>query len=680
MKKKKLKLFARILSIAMICCFAFLCVGCMGGAPGDYDEEGGGGGLDFDMYGAKVLYRPNSYDYDIGSGATGENQTNDYYGKYAWNILNALYRTYAIDDLKAKNDYLPNFSTNDVPYLYDSIRYKVDTVGTINSTRADTKAENGQISKGTPVDTNKTLIIADTSQNWNWSFDYDLNENIMDAMLVPETLKINNKIYKTFLTTTLENKILESYKDTIEFQPSYESIYLGADDAGDYEEYSEYVKALEYVIYCYALDLEPAEVRVSINDNVSEQNPDYYTVQIGMYSPTSEKSSVDVALEDIKGLWQKLGSYVGLVQRQINKISDWVLTNVIGWNNKITNDTFYRYSSVTEVTTTDHLGNITVSYEFNEALAGQPDSSSDLGRNYENAVNKILEAVCDIVTIGKDGEQDLTIDNRFLASEVKEYWGNTFMIAGDENFPKYEEGQSSVAIQPLEYQSVAIMLKDTITIDEVWVALKYDADLDGTEEGVWDENKYLDIIVELNFFSHVKKKMFTLGSQKTRVYDGPYDLVEIPSWSSGDHGTIMFTNLKQNCNDPDINDLFYGDPGLESLVVNGFNPDIGNGILKTDVGLSGYIGLPLVSRNPLVLVGTTDVRKYYQVLEPTEDELKEMAENQTYITGRFNEEMFKGSDGCDYLEITYKVLKTKGDADTNYKFYTGLAAIWDGGY
>ena len=24
--------------------------------------------------------------------------------------------------------------------------------------------------------------------------------------------------------------------------------------------------------------------------------------------------------------------------------------------------------------------------------------------------------------------------------------------------------------------------------------------------------------------------------------------------------------------------------------------------------------------------------------------------------------------------------KTKGDANTNYKFYTGLAAIWDGGY
>ena len=49
-----------------------------------------------------------------------------------------------------------------------------------------------------------------------------------------------------------------------------------------------------------------------------------------------------------------------------------------------------------------------------------------------------------------------------------------------------------------------------------------------------------------------------------------------------------------------------------------------------------------------------------------------MPENHSYITGRLNSEMFAGSDGCDYLELTYRVIKKNGDFDTNYKFYTGI--------
>ena len=92
-----------------------------------------------------------------------------------------------------------------------------------------------------------------------------------------------------------------------------------------------------------------------------------------------------------------------------------------------------------------------------------------------------------------------------------EYGGNTFLIAGDENFPSEEEANGSrFCIRPLEYQSVAFMLKEETVIDGMYIALKYDADGDGTEDETWDLTKYLDIIVELNYYSHEDNKVYTV--------------------------------------------------------------------------------------------------------------------------------------------------------------------------
>lgn len=661
----------------MIVCFAFLFFGCMGSSPDDYDGDDDTFETVVDMYGTKVLYRPNSYDYDVGSGAT-NGQSNDYYGKYAWNILNNLLRTYGYANNNALQEYLPEFSstgnrTADLPYIFDSVRYKVDTVGTVNKLKTIDAEGNETI---TDIESqNQYLIIgANFAQNWTWSFDYDLSSynSIYNALLVKPNFSYTsgNRVYSTAYSNlaSLGTDVNYIYNST-SYQNAYSTIFLGTLSAEDTANYSDYVKALEYVIYCYALDLEPAEISVTINDNVSSSNPHFYTVQVGTYTANDDKSSAEVALDDIKSLFKKIGSYVGLVSRQINKIGAWVKTNVVGYQSKILNDNFFRYSSVTEVVTTDAGGNTTTTYEFDISNM----SASPLGRNYFSAVDKIMDNVCDLVSIGKDGEENLTIDNRFLASEVKEYAGNTFLIAGDENFPKYEESQSPVAIQPLEYQSATIMLKDNMQIDEIWIALKYDADLDGTIDGVWDENRYIDIIVELNYFSHAKQKLYTIGSQQTRVHDGPYELSgSFPTLLPEDHGTLFFSDFAQTCKDEELKSMLVND----AVNVGAFNPNIGDGILKTDVGLSGYNGIPLVSQNPLVLVGTTNVRKYYKVIEPSEGEL---SGNSTYITGRLNENMFKGSDGCDYIEITYKVLKQKGDSTTNYKFYTGIAAIFDSG-
>ena len=115
-------------------------------------------------------------------------------------------------------------------------------------------------------------------------------------------------------------------------------------------------------------------------------------------------------------------------------------------------------------------------------------------------------------------------------------------------------------------------------------------------------------------------------------------------------------------------------PTVENVVVGPFNTNIGNGILKTDVGRDNYSGHIFVSQSPLVLVGTTNVRNYYSLVESTIGE-EGIEENHSYITGKLNYTLFSGSDGCDFFEITYKVIKRNGDDTTNYKFYTGIQYI-----
>lgn len=679
MKKKK-SVFVKVLSILMIFCMSFVFVGCMGLSPdekkeyedeiGDeFDDEydggdgNGGSNLDFDMYGTKVLYRPDGYNYNTGAGGT-EEEPNDYYGQYAYNILQELNNTYgSIDESKAlgwigfsedseaeklqKNE----FKNNKLPYIYDSIRYQVDTKGKVTATITQA-ADDTWPTEATPLeeDNQYTIVGADLTNKWNWSFNYDWG--VSDALtspidLAPGYIKNSHKYGRNFsaISTAL-------YQTSENFSPAYQTIYLGTSEENDYDNYSPYVKALEYAIYCYALDLEPSQIDVTHHD--SGDTP--YTVKIN-------NISVDEALDNIIALFNKVGSYVGLTNRQVTKLKAWINKNIVGANAK---DDFTTYNNVTvyyqkDGTTVDH-------YEFGTG------TTTNLGRNYEEVINNIVDGVCSQVAIGDaDGDGNGYIDDEFLASEIMEYAGNTFMIAGDENF-SHEEGASKYFIKPLEYQSVTLMLKDQTTIDGMYIALKYDADNDGTEEGVWNLDKYLDIIVELNYFSHTDKKLYTIGSKTARVYDGPFDPYhDNPPDMYEDVGNVYFYDWAKDCPDPGIKAHLDKDECL--VIEKGFNTEIGNKALMTDVGLLGhYIGYPLISNNPLVLVGTSPARRYYTLLEPGADE---DLGGKTYITGRLNPDKFKGNDGCDYLEITYKVLKNHAaDTDTNYKFYTGISFIY----
>ena len=639
------------------------------------------------LYGTKVLYRPDDYNYDEGSGGSDGSGSgiNDYYGKYAYYTINYLYYIYETADtnyLKGNSMIQPNnpnFPEENIPYLYDSMRYQVNTVGTVtnrqivnNSSISD---EDLAISQNLPQQ--YQIVGADTSLVWNWGAPYNLKltNNTDDvagtnafltytgsysisASYIENAILINNQLYAPYDTNFDFTTNINAYYTNTDTFPNLRLYYLGTDDLTNYEEYSDFVKALEYAIYCYAVDLEPAEVRVTF---ASDGVPN---VQVTGYD------SVDSALERAKENFQILGSFVGLADRQIEKIEAWVLDNIIGEDVVSNSDYFYRYDNITEVVTVDENGEYSYSYEFDTM-----SSRIELGRDYEGTVANIIKNVCKEVSIGNDDGSDVTIDQRFPASEVMEYAGVANNVYSDSSFAVPGQENSADKIRPYEYQSIVFMVKEEVSVDGVGIALKYDSGLDGTTEGIYGE-EYLDIIVDLNYYNNATDTLTVLESMQVRVYDGPWDQENVYwDWPDGTGGKSMDAE-ETGAPEDHYSGIYFGGVDIE---LGAFKTDIGENILMTDVGKNGYSASLLISEDPLVLVGTTDVRKYYEIVEPGSSELdnEQIPDGYTYLSGRFNSDMFGGAEGCDYLEVTFKVLKRKSDTTPNrYKFYAG--ALWGG--
>ena len=726
----KKKIFFRILSFCMIFCFALVGVGCAGSGLSKEDYEEGFDDEDLedakvvDMYGAKVLYRPDDYDYDEGSGA-GEDETNNYYGAYAYYILQDLFDTYGLSVIDTvlgtetpegtrEDGRLPNFNVENLSYLYDSMRYQVDTLGYVTLSQKVLVDDFGNISARLeqPLPIEETggeayyILGADTNVKWDWSLvaNSDTSNELLKAYIYnDETIAASNdggvtvsQGNKVFLNSSnAPSDVVDNYYSYVDTFNStlYQTLYLSSNtDAtlAPYDEtsYSGLVKALEYVIYCYAVDLDPGEIEINFNDD--------YTYDIEVQITDSRRGTVDEAVESAKQTFKILGAYVGLVDRQIEKIEAWILNNIIGTSTVEADDSFTSYTGgqtdanlgVVEFLAVDEEGEYILDEEGNVIIVGYgfetaQSSSSLLGRDYETAVENIVAGVCENVSIGNIDGEDITIDQRFLASNIMEYAGNTFVVGDDSNFVLPGQGNMSDlgSIYPLEYQSVVLMLDREIYLDGIMIALKYDAGLDGTVEDVYDETKYIDIIVDLNYYNSATKERQVLASRQVRVYDGPFDNnyqldYDIKNPDPNDY-PAQGGGAPENLPKEHTNVINFDNLG--QIHIGEFNVNIGEDILMTDVGTVGnYTSRPYVSTEPLKLVGTSKVINYYEVVEygsNPEYDTDDLPKGQTYISGRLNPAMFGDSDGCDYIEITYKVLKKAGDTETNYKFYTGLVGV-----
>lgn len=686
------KFWSRILSAIMVLCMPLALFAC--GSPADSIDEDNYNSV-LGMYGTKVLYRPDHYDYNGGSGGSEENP-NEYYGAYGWQILYSLYNIYGIPDTeegrpfdKYGNDDLYN-NTDLHKFLYDSIRYQPNIFATTD--------------KGTQI------LGANTQNAWKWSFDYEidiLGSSINAYLNNSYQIETNPIINDELLNIYYANDFNVQYTQNDDFSTAYSNAYVGETTSQeDTEHYSQFVQALEYVVYSYALDLEPAQMGV-----IKSSTFPFYEITIVGYTsdPPSQadgKSAITKALEARKATFEKIGSFVGLVDRQKTKIKNWILANVIGDDVVNADDTYKVYTGVKEVeyqkATSYNAG--TTYYSFDEGTGAYTEATgvtgenvtdfyvkldyilydfstatmqeNTLGRDYENTVDAIIDGVCSQVTIGygEDGGETIPIDDKFLASEIKEYAGDTFLIEDDANFALANPLRpNSPYIQPLEYQSVVLMPSYTLRINEIAIALKYDADLNGTNDG-FNPEKYIDVMISINVFKKDSNSYQTIESKICRVYDGPFlvDYVASAARENDEnhapvgHTSGAFFSFCKTSDNPN--------PAVENVVVGQFNTNIGNGILKTDVGRDNYAGHVFVSQSPLVLVGTTNVRNYYSLVESTIGE-EGIDENHSYITGKLNHTLFAGSDGCDFFEISYKVIKRNGDDTTNYKFYTGIQYI-----
>ncbi len=682
MKKiEKKNIFVRIFACLLTFCMGFCFVGCMGFGLDDIDEEKIENMTDEEfekwlndsmpvsMYGTKVLYRPQNYDFDKNSRPP-ENvdKVNDYYAQYAWQTIRCLHNIYSVynnayyaggDD--AVNNELTLPSDDLLPYLYDGARY------TITETNQYFTADNDEYSFS---------VTANTTYKWNWSFGVtaSLNNGEEDPSFNAYIdVENNNLISKTTNTKSIFSNLIKTYYTKPTFVKNYETAYLGDTNKANYETYSSFAQALTYAIYRSSLDLEPEEVRVAQTDN-------------GLVNLTIGGKNVDTALEEVKELHAKYARYVGVNDTLVTKIRHWVLKNVIGDSALNAPKTITEYVYTQKAIEKEVDGETQKVPQYIQADGTEGDTETEepvwnapttsqitIERNYEQTLEMILDKVNSLVSIGgyddgEDSEGNVGVTKPYLASQMTEYLGGMFMVSGDKNFPRAgsKDANKVTAIPAQEYQSVSFMFKEKTRVDSLWVALKYDVDSDGTgetDEVDPNETRYLELSLSLNYYNHKTRTMTTINSPKLKVYHGSYDL-DFITFS----GEENFSGGTAQC--PDDHSSGYVFDGLE-LEVDAFNPDIGNNVLKTDVGFGNYKSRPLKSKYPLLISGHSRAKNWFEIVYPEENE-------NAFYTGRLNSNMFNGADGCDYLEICYKVYKDETlGSNKNYKFYTGITAFMD---
>ena len=286
--------------------FAILCfslVGCAGSDPDEPDWETG-----ISLEGVKVLRKPLSYSFD--ENVPENDGTTDFYYTYATDIVAYLFYTYG--NFNTDPDYggqwfsflyqktqnaqvgelAEQFAANPdgFVYFYDAIRHQVTSV------QQD-------------VATGSYAVSADTSRAWNWSLPID-NINYKPWVLAYQGKQSGNIISTTFYPTGnysftysgFNFYYIEGGDIQYTFDPTaFQSAYVNQD----------YIRGLTYAIYSLVLGLEPAAMSV----DYSSGSP---VLSVEGYAATADQTSAEVALANVKLLFNQLGSYVGLVRRGLS--------------------------------------------------------------------------------------------------------------------------------------------------------------------------------------------------------------------------------------------------------------------------------------------------------------------------------------------------------------------------
>lgn len=616
-----MKNFSRIICFLFICAFTLLSFGCFR-SPNDT----------YDLYGVKVLYRPDHYTY-----AGGDGIDEDYYGAYAWSILNELMLIYGTTSLTTAT--LTNYGVNTEyqKYYYDSIRYNFVSQDNYNAGKivyvedADGTIDyNGKkYTQTEEYEDEITTITMNTSLSWKWTFEsdsepegyiYKTENNVLDSLSVTDNGYVSNMYYVDNDGISEYFVLAQAYYSTTNTLDRYTQVYVGSDNkTAEENPYSDLIKALKYVIYCYSLDVTPSPIDVE-SDSVTGKP----IVKIGGYN------SVDDAVEFIEGVFDDIGTYVGIDNRRRELLKTYILKNVIGQNaidaDEKNGITITTYSNPVEEYR-DADGNVVaiVTDASNNSVAIKTDYAV---RNYETVVGNVVDLICDRVTIGTD----TTVDERYARSYIKDYYGSQFFTSSD-------SGHEFDGIPAMEYQSVVLMPDKKMTIENLWLDFKYDGDYNA--DGSFNRDSSITIEVSLNLFHSGDTQPQKVETKTITVPAETYN----PGYESN---TLCFDGIG----------------GAAGFTVGAFADSlIQEGSIMLPPGMK-YDGSVMIS-DELKILGTSLLKNYYTVSDENDEIM-------------LNHKQFAGV--CDYFEIVYKVIKVHVDkaeeyTPKNYKFYTGISLL-----
>ena len=502
-----------------------------------------------------------------------------------------------------------------------------------------------------------TEVIVDTSNGWNWSINYEIDNDDdpttgnANSFILDYNINKNyyenykgtgravagqeNQIWNRFITHNVFGNIIngfsyefvkmyynadaeiELFGQSAQFSPAlYTSQFYSPvspmDQAYDSTNAPYFQKALEYAVYCILNKEEPHEVRVTKAQTGSTFSVDGY-------------DNVDKALEYARNKYLDTCAYVGITTESDDpgkpsdkeKIVDYILNNVIGsaaieWSesDQCKQKMYYR-----------ELVDAVVTYCTALTSIGDPsvytDEDEEVIDGYKNA--------------GDTKHSAVTIGGQYLSSDIVDYEYNTSMVNGQ------NDGIEEFAhLGEYEYQSMMLMPESDTKIDEIWLDFGYLGDYVGTNDSI-------EIKTYIRYYQ---------GDGRMRVFEDSITVQE-RSVDVGEDGTTLMFDFAEILKDEDEQYLRMDKINFNRSVNSEYYKQRKLGVLQPSSSE--------FSRE-ITFGPREDARSYYKYIQ---------GKYRDYGVFDYTQLIGKAYDS-HYVEIAFEVV---GATCSNYKFLCGMSML-----
>lgn len=694
----------------------------MDGGPGDFL----GDDAPLSVQGVKVLSKPADYDF---KDAVGKEYSDNYYNLFAWEILNALYKVYEDDSVQVRLENEKEVSRTKIyegldtengttfpikvdengkpinpdisekeHYLFDTLRYTITNVenvydsgiltsvkvvwnantrwqwtidnATLNYKTNDFKPDpTKDASKATIFDkTSAVLESLSKTDHKNISFTFKGEGN--DGDIISEWTEIYD-----IGDTKIDFSEFYNYKDgQVKIKDTQNTDYwispyynIKADEGVASDAVNFFQDALEYAIYLFVLgydyNADVADGPYFDFEVIYDDNGFVSDVKVGGWG--NEKISVskggeNSALGKVKKMYQEFGGYVGITRLAEGEVGEGKtnqeqIENFI--KDKIIGQEAYEQNifQVKHITKQDGVTSLEETKKYN--------------RNYDKIISNIVQYACTQAPIGMSDEGEvLTLDENYLASQITDYAGNYFGASYKDN----QDNNLFEFIPAAEYQSIVIYPNEKDfninylqnkfqAIGDIWLAFEYWDDPrdtitpDADKEKARDKENGIVINVGFKYFDHEKGEFTANESVQKKVSYGQFPSYKNEDGSLNPNFEEEYENHVASFSDSGTGtDREIGTVAIKTK----FNYSIGNNAINPFAS-----GTEIEAEHKSITInGKSRAREYY----------KTNTSSSYGVYGSLNPDKFVGEDGCDFIEIYFDIVKTKGVVGKNYNFKVAL--------